>query len=139
MRARHACVRHESQNPNAEFVSRPPLKLILSEEVHRQGFKVALTGESPLARLHALWGLGQLGGENNLAVLDQVRRSDREPYVREAASKALEGIGDDAWGALRKAMPITYACVQSEKSVAQTTKPIASGPALSWIQRQVPE
>jgi hypothetical protein len=37
------------------------------------------------------------------------------------------------------ALPSAHACVVSENSVAQTTKPIASGPALSWIQRQTPE
>ena len=37
------------------------------------------------------------------------------------------------------ALPSAHAWVVSEKSVAATTKPIASGPALSWIQRQVPE
>ena len=31
-----------------------------------------------------------------------------------------------------------YACVQSEKSVAQTTNPIASGPAFSWTHLDSP-
>ena len=34
--------------------------------------------------------------------------------------------------------PSTNACVPSEKSVAQTTKPIASGPAFSCTQREMP-
>ena len=37
------------------------------------------------------------------------------------------------------ALPSAHACVESENSVAAMTKPIASGPALSWIQRHTPE
>ena len=34
--------------------------------------------------------------------------------------------------------PMMNACVPSEKSVAQTTKPIASGPAFSWTHFENP-
>ena len=34
--------------------------------------------------------------------------------------------------------PMMYACVPSEKSVAQTTNPIASGPAFSWTHLESP-
>ena len=37
------------------------------------------------------------------------------------------------------ALPSAHACVVSENSVAAITKAIASGPALSWTQRQTPE
>ena len=40
--------------------------------------------------------------------------------------------------ATRSPLPSTNACVTSENAVAPMTKAIASGPALSWIQRQAP-
>jgi hypothetical protein len=61
-------------------------------------FRELLKDSHQYVRSNAAWGLGQLGGENNLAVLDQVRRSDREPYVREAASKALGAADRSARG-----------------------------------------
>ena len=44
-----------------------------------------------------------------------------------------------SWVASEAAVPpITKACVPSEKSVAQTTKPIASGPAFSCTHFENP-
>jgi hypothetical protein len=61
----------------------------LRDPANAQLFRDLLKDPHQFVRSNAAWGLGQLGGESNLAVVDQIRREDHDEYVRNAAAEAL--------------------------------------------------
>jgi hypothetical protein len=61
-------------------------------------FRALLKDPHQYVRSNATWGLGQLGGESNLALVDEVRRQDHDEYVRNAAAEALRSAGSGKRG-----------------------------------------
>jgi hypothetical protein len=61
-------------------------------------FRELLKDPHQYVRSNAAWGLSQLGGDSNLALVDEIRRRDREEYVRNAAAEALRGAGSKPRG-----------------------------------------
>lgn len=61
-------------------------------------FRELLKDPNQYVRSNAAWGLSQLGGDSNLALVDEVRRHDREEYVRNVAAEALRGAGSKPRG-----------------------------------------
>ena len=55
---------------------------------------VALRDEEPLVRVHAAWGLGQLGGEEARSALDEAFQAERDPEVIEEIRQALGDLGN---------------------------------------------
>jgi hypothetical protein len=51
----------------------------------------------------------------------------------------VPGVVSHCAAIVEAAWPSPYACVVRENAVAQTTKPIASGPAFSCTQREAPD
>ncbi|MCW5876911.1 MAG: tRNA epoxyqueuosine(34) reductase QueG [Anaerolineales bacterium] len=62
----------------------PALTAVLREE------------QEPLARGHAAWALGQLGGEGGLAALQAAQQTETDTYVREEVEAALETLVEKA-------------------------------------------
>lgn len=53
--------------------------------------RVLTDHDEPLARGHAAWALGRLGGPAAVAALEQARRDERDDYVLDEVRVALEG------------------------------------------------
>jgi len=59
-------------------------------------FRELLKDPHQYVRSNAAWALGQLGGDSNLALVDQIRREDRDEYVRNTAAQALRDAGSNS-------------------------------------------